>query len=255
LQPELGVLDYLVEQNLSDVSEELVSKMVQTSRLTDGAGLVDVVPVVGKKSDAHPENFLAKLSRGMIEGLANEEPISVAGKIARLIDGLENRRSYDLVLVDARAGLAELTAGPLLALGANSLLFGTSQPQTFQALNFLFAHLAFLRSEDVESPWRRLKMVHAKAASTSSAREQFKDKSWELFLKYIYEEVKGVDDGFSHDVGDRDAPHYPIVIPMDTAFTDWDPVSEPSKLLPLYYQRTYEELLKYVDDLIKESSK
>ena len=252
--PKLGVLDYFVESNRGPVDRTFVDEMVGTSTLTDGAGQVDVVPVVGTLSDKYPENFMAKLSRGMMEGLLPDgTSISVTAKLVNLLAALESRRSYDLILLDARAGMAELTAGPMLAAGANILLFGTSQSQTLQGLKFLFAHLSSLVGQDVESPWRALKLIHSKATH-QHAREQFKDSIWELFLNYIYEEVRDVDDGFSYDVNDPDAPHFPIAVPLDTAFSDWDPVKEPSRLLESYYSRTFGDLLQYVEDLLKDTS-
>jgi hypothetical protein len=57
-------------------------------------------------------------------------------------DRLVKRRAYDAVLIDARAGLTEIAAGALFALGASTMIFGVNQAQTFEDLRFLFAHLA-----------------------------------------------------------------------------------------------------------------
>jgi Mrp family chromosome partitioning ATPase len=252
-RPLLGALDYLVERNLRPLALEDLEAMVGTSALTAGAGLVDVVPVVGARSYEAPQNYLAKLSRAMIEGLSEgQQPISVTDKLRGMLSELEARRSYDLVLVDARAGLAELAAGPFLGLGANVLLFGTSQPQTMEGLRFLFAHLATLVEDGKPSPWEVLKMVHAKAQSAGS-HEQFNEELWELFAEFLYEELAGLE-GFNFDANAPEAPHNPIPIPLDPAFADWDPAEQPSKLVDAYYARTFETLLHFVDDVLRQES-
>lgn len=245
-RPRFGSLDYLVERNFGQVGD--LDAFVGTSALTAGAGLVDVVPVVGLDSLTAPENYLAKLSRAMLEGVGEDgTPTSLAEKLAGLLSELESRRTYDLVLVDARAGLAELAAGPLLGLGANVLLFGTAQTQTLEGLRFLFAHLASLIAPGTPSPWSVLKMVHAKAQQLAS-QEQFRDELSELFAEYLYEEQTSLTE-FNFGPNDPDAPHSPIVVPLDLAFADWDPTAEPSKLIATYYARTYGALLSYVDDV------
>lgn len=248
-RPLLGALDYLVERNLGGLTPVELDDCVGTSALTSGAGLVDVVPVVGSRSYAAPQNYLSKLSRAMIEAFAvGQAPLSVAEKVGAMLRELESRRFYDLVLVDARAGLAELAAGPLLSLGANVLLFGTAQPQTIEGLRFLFAHLSSLVGEGARSPWQAFKMVHAKAQLAES-HERFKDDLWELFSEYLYEEQDGLD-GFNFDVNAPDAPHNAIAIPFDLAFADWDPAERPAKLVEEYYARTFATLLQFIDDVL-----
>jgi hypothetical protein len=247
--PEFGALDHLVEQNVQRIDTGQLERFVGTSPLTAGGGLVEVCPVVGTRSRAAPQNYLSKLSRASIEALNHSgQSLSVANKMEVLLDQLESRRRYDVVLIDVRAGLAEIAAGPLLNLGASVLLFGTAQPQTIDSLRFLFAHLASLIPPQTPSPWQRLKMVHAKAQRVES-HKAFNDELWELFAEHLYEEIEGLE-GFNFDVEEPDAPHHPIVIPHDLAFADWDPTSEPTKLLREYYARTFEGLLAFVDDML-----
>jgi hypothetical protein len=248
-RPRFGVVDFLVESNFESNDSGLLDGMIDTSPLTSGAGLVDVVPVFGTRSKEAPGNYLAKLSLSMTEGPPDGDvPATVARKVSLMLEALEKRRAYDVVLVDARAGLAELAAGPLLALGATVLQFGTWHRHTLEGLTFLFSHLASLAADGQPSPWQQLKMVHAKAQH-SQGHEQFKDALWGLFSDYIYEELDGLE-GFNFDVNTPEAPHYPIPIPLDIAFADWDPVSEPAKLVEPYYSRTFGSLVDYVEDLL-----
>jgi cellulose biosynthesis protein BcsQ len=247
--PRFGVIDYLVERNFEVPDSAFVHDMVGNSTLTQGQGQVDVVPAVGTRTKEEPRNYLAKLSRAMLEAIDESgEPVSPAGKLREMLTQLEQRRRYDLVLLDVRSGLAELTAGPLLALDAEILLFGTAQLQTEQDLHYLFAALATLTGDEGAVRWRRLKMVHAKARE-AAAVAAFRDRLWNLFLEHLYEEDNDLE-AFSFDADIPDAPHYPIVIPLDSAFADWDPANEPTKLIAAYYERTFGELVAYVDDLL-----
>jgi cellulose biosynthesis protein BcsQ len=246
--PAYGVIDYLVERNFGPVDRAFVQEMVGTSALTQGQGLVDVAPAVGTRSLEHPQNYLAKLSRAMIEAVSEEgNSISLAGKLAGMLRDLEAIRRYDLVLLDVRAGLAELTAGPLLYFGAEVLIFATAQEQSVQDLSFLFAHLGILAVAGNRLS-ERLKMVHAKASSSERA-EQFRDQLWELFAEHLYEEAEGLEE-FNFDADDPAAPHYPLTIPLDTAFADWDPVRSPDKLVESFYARTFAALNAYIEDLL-----
>ena len=246
--PPFGAVDFLVERNFGEVDRAIVEDMVGTSALTRGQGLVSVVPAVGSRTFEAPGNYLAKLSRAMIEAVSGEgEPLSLAGKLRTMLNALEAVHRYDLVLLDVRAGLAELTAGPLLALDSEVLIFGTDQRQTLQDLRFLLAHLASLTGDSAPAEWDRLKMVHAKA-TTQARIAGFRDEVWDLFATHLYVEAVGLDE-FNFDAEATEAPHYPIVIPLDTAFADWDPVASPDKLAETYYARTFGDLLAYIEDL------
>jgi Mrp family chromosome partitioning ATPase len=247
--PSFGVIDYLVERNFGTVDHAIVDDMIGTSALTQGQGLVSVVPAVGSRTLGAPGNYLAKLARAMIEAVDDDNgPLSLAGKLLEMLTALEAQRHYDLVLIDARAGLAEVTAGPLLALDAEILIFATDQVQTLQDLEFLFAHLASLTGAVRPAHWDRLKMVHAKAAQAVRIND-FRDALWNLFSTHLYVETLELEE-FNFDADAPEAPHYPLVIPLDTAFADWDPVSNPDKLVESYYARTFEKLIAYVGDLI-----
>lgn len=246
--PGFGVIDYLLERNFGSVDRTILSDMVGTSALTQGHGLVNVVPAIGTRTLASPGNYLAKLSRAVIEALDEGAPIPLAGKLREMLAELEAQRQYDLVLIDVRAGLAEIAAGPILTLDAEVLIFGTAQRQTLQDLSFLLAHLASLSRDARLSPWSRLKMVHAKAAQAAEAGT-FRDELWTLFSDHVYVESMGLEE-FNFDVNAPEAPHYPILIPLDIAFADWDPVGRPDRLLDTYYSRTFGELVDYVEDLL-----
>ena len=91
-------------------------------------------------------------------------------------------------------------------------------------------------------------MVHAKA-SKSARIAPFRNELWELFTSYLYVEALELD-AFNYDEHDDSAPHYPLVIPLETAFADWDPVRDPDQLGEDFYRPTFGKLLMYVDDVL-----
>ena len=251
--PTFGVTDYLTERNLGKVDPALVGELVGTSALTRGQGLVHVVPAVGKAGRRSPANYLAKVSRAMQEAVEEDSgPLSLADKVREMLEQVESLRSYDLVLLDVRAGLAELAAGPLLALQAETLIFATNQRQTFEDLEYLLAYLssitACMPSDAEGSPWRRLKMVHAKAATAASVAP-FSDKLWGLFYRYLYEQSEELE-AFNFGPEDEDAPHWPLRVPLNPAFADFDPVHDRNKLVEEFYTETFKQLIRYVELLL-----
>jgi cellulose biosynthesis protein BcsQ len=250
-RPELGVLDYLVENGLNGIDDSELPRFVGTSRLTTGAGLVAVAPVVGTIGLAAPHNYLAKLSRALVEDLRPDQPpATLREQIKEMVDRLANHRPYDVVLIDARAGLSEIAAGPILGLGAHVLLFGTAQPQTTEGLTYLLAHLSSLVQPGEEPTWQtRLRMVHAKASMSDTEHERFRDQLWDLFLEYLYEEADDLE-GFSFDVNDPDAPHFPWSIPFDQRFVDWDPLNKPTELTRSFYEATFRPFIDNVEKLL-----
>ena len=245
--PAFGTLDYLVETGLQDVDDRDLDEFVGTSALTDGAGLVHVIPVVGTKTKEAPANYMAKLSRAMIEAVKLDRTIAVRDRLRAMVDRFAARRAYDLVLVDARAGMSELTAGPLLALGASTVfLFATAQQQSIESYRLLFAHLATL-VPGPPSPWHAFQMVHAKATLDDNTHQWLTDELVDLFAEYLYEEAEGTE-AFNFQPGDPAAPHTPVPILFDTKFVSWDPVKTPTQLSQNAYNATFGSLLAKIED-------
>lgn len=221
-RPRFGVLDYLVDNALDPIPTERLHEYVATSRLSDyknAGGRVDLAPATGESSLENPQNVLAKLARGLVEvPRANEQPLSLSGKIKEMVGRLASNSDYDLILVDARAGLAELTAGPLLGLGGISLLFGTDHPHTFEGYSYLMAHLASLPSTNADDDWRgRIRFVHAQAEESIDALQSFEDKTYDLLAATFYEEDLN-DDVFNFSLDDPLAPHKAWHIFADSRF-------------------------------------
>lgn len=256
-QPKLGALDFLVESGLGEIQDEAMGDFVGTSTLTAGAGLVNVIPVVGSMTLDLPLHFLPKLARAMVEDISSEGDVRPLNeKINMMVSRFTNRQAYDLVLIDVRAGMAELAAGPLLCLGAKVLLFGTAQNQTIEGYRFLFSHLSTLWTRTAgPSPWRNFQMIHAKASLSDDIHQKFKDDLWDLFTNYLYDELEpDALEGFNFDVDDPVAPHNPIPVLHDSNLVDWDPIKEPTALTRSSHQSTFGPLIAMIEDTISLSS-
>jgi hypothetical protein len=150
--------------------------------------------------------------------------------------------TYDAVLVDARAGLSELTAGPLLGLGGAVALFGTDQPHTFEGYRYLMAHLATLPVPDPKNDWReRIHFVHGMSGASLKKRQAFDDRLYELLSETFYEEDEE-DSGegvFNFSLDAKNAPHKAWRIFFDQQFIDLNPIANRSLLEHDVYAATF----------------
>jgi Mrp family chromosome partitioning ATPase len=261
--PRFGTVDYLVENGLGGVPDGYLPEFVGTSPLTTpGGGRVDILPALGRQAIEHPFNTLPKLSRAMIEDIGSDGvSIPVASQIADMIRRFTRRESYDVVLIDSRAGLSELAAPAILGLGANVLLFGTAQRQTIHGYAAQFAALKLLAERDRaagrRAEWRLLfKAVYAKAGLDELAGARYRDELYELFADNLYDadEIEQDNpDAVSFGIDDENAPHWPLIIPFNQNFVDFDPVRAPSQLNAAFYEQAFRPFLNGIDSIIASS--
>ena len=261
--PQYGVIDFLVENGVGGVKDERLHTFLGTSHLTgpDG-GRVDVIPAIGRRSAASPENILAKLSRAMIEDVGDNGSVSVGQQVSSMIDRFAALASYDAVLIDSRAGLAELAAPAVIGLGATVLLFGTAQTQTIEGYRALFSGLKLLAQRDRmqgrSAEWRTaLRPVYAKASMNGEAERRFRDELYELYSEFIYDAERDTSeedmvelDALRFTRDDEKAPHWPLVIPFNQAFIEFDPARAPGQLTAAFYEQSFRPLLDAVDNIL-----
>lgn len=259
--PDYGVVDFLVEDGIGGVSNDLLRRFVGTSQLTSSSGgVVDVMPAIGRKSEASPENILAKLSRAMIEDVTETGTVSVGQQVSSMINRIVALGSYDAVLIDSRAGLAELAAPAVIGLGATVLLFGTAQTQTIEGYRALFAGLQLLAQRDMaqgrSAEWRlALRPVYAKASLNAETADQFHDDIYELYSEYLYDAE--LEDEAGAQVAslrftqqDSSAPHAPLMIPFNPAFVDFEPSRQPTQLTTAFYEQSFRPFLNAIDRIL-----
>jgi hypothetical protein len=224
--PKYGVVDWFAALAAGGDADEMVADMTGPSPFTSSRSIVDVVPASGKV----PGAYLSKLARAYTPGSTAKEyaGLSFIDKSNLLITKLCERQSYDVVLIDARAGLHETSGGIILGLGARVLLFGVDTTQTFDDFALMFDALrnAFdpeLKGEDLRNAF---KMVHGKAPRDDKDLQRFRERSWDVWINYLYDEVDPSSEVskkiFTFDLGDEDAPHYPLEITGDESYSRFD---------------------------------
>jgi hypothetical protein len=134
-------------------------------------------------------------------------------------------------------------------------LFGVDTPQTFESYDYLLAHLS--RYSIVHEPdadlRRRLRMVHAKAARGAAAAAEFREKAYDLFAAYVYEEMDDdIDslDVLNFDIEDETAPHFPWLIPYNHEFAEFDPHRRPDQLQEDFFNISFGPFVDRVSALI-----
>jgi cellulose biosynthesis protein BcsQ len=257
--PDFGVVDFLVENGLEEISDGLLTSFVGTSGLTlAGGGRVDVLPALGKRSTLSPANVLSKLSRAMIEDVTDQGSISVGEQISSMIGRISQASTYDVVLIDSRAGLSELAAPAVIGLGATVLLFGTAQRQTVEGYRSLFSALQLLAQRDRvlgrDAEWRMsLRPVYAKSSMDPDIGRRFQDEFYELYSAHLYdaeETAEMTDEPLRFARNDRTAPHWPMTIAFNQSFLDFDPARTPSQLNLSFYEQTFRPFLDELDVII-----
>ncbi len=265
--PQFGIIDALVERALAPLDPAFLADLVSASTLTN-RGRIDVVPAFGARSLANPADILAKIGRAYGEVIHEDGSIeTMLDQISAIIQAVEESNRYDLVLVDARAGLHETAAAALLGLGAEILCFGIDEPQTFHGYRALFSHMnRYAKSKAAENDWfARISLVQAKAPLDAALRSDFARRCQQM----LSESDRASDgngrnevplpDGFSdvawdETVSDAElgltditAAVEVLAVTYDNTFANFAPLRVRDQISEAAYMLTYGALLKYID--------
>ena len=271
--PKFGLLDYLVESSLQTLDAGFYTELIAPSWLAEGRGIVSVIPAMGSVSLQHPENILSKIARAYLND-KNDDSAGVTKKIRLLLDHIDESREYDVVLLDARAGLHETTGSALLGLGGRILLFGTDQKQTETGFNILFENLAIVE----KSGWQdRLVVVHSKATTNAVLRNNFIHKVQESFSKVFlskssvnntkvdsaalnaldgvfevqWEDSRSTNELQTEDIlADENRPVEVAAILESEGYRDFDPFSNPDRLTNVVYNNIYSDFIAKAKNLL-----
>ncbi|MGO4167881.1 KGGVGR-motif variant AAA ATPase [Novosphingobium sp. YAF33] len=249
-RPLYGALDFYVERGASSFDGLEFHELMEPSPVLTAGAPVFVVPAFGLRSNSHPQNVMAKLSLAYTEEIdANGTAWTFLDRTKKLIRGLCEARDFDIVLVDARAGLHETLAASLIGLGAEILMFGTFQSQTFEGYLPLLSQLSSNSAD--RSTWsKRLRMIHSKADVTDGKEIQgFRDSAHSLFRATIYDQPAQTLEDFEeanpnwYNADDPDGPHYPWIIANSAQHRLFDPIIRPAQVEPAVYNEAFGELL------------
>lgn len=273
ITPKFGMIDALVERALGPLDSAFLADLVGASTLTD-RGRIDVIPAFGARSLENPAEILAKIARAYGEVVHEDGSFdSILDQISDIIKAVENTNQYDIVLIDARAGLHETAAAALLGLGAEVLCFGIDEPQTFDGYRALFSHVdRYTGSSEVEQDWlSRVTLVQAKAPPDTEMREEFAERCRrmlsgvdlsansnpvaEVKLPEGFREVDWDESVTDFDLGLTEAASGANVIAImyDANFAGFAPLAKRDQISEAIYRATYGDLLEYVAQGVEKS--
>lgn len=270
--PEFGLIDALVEGGLAPLDEAFLADLIGPSDLTDHRGRIEVIPAFGRRSLANPGDILSKIARAYAENVKTDGTVeSVLDQISDLVNRYADPQRYDVILIDARAGLHETTATAILGLGAEVFLFGLDEPQTFHGYAALLSHLARFAgfSSNASPEWLdRLSMIQGKAPLDASARELFADRCKQLFISCGLEKSAHLLGGEPRPAAEpfRDVPwddelsdeevlpvemsvfRQPVAVLNDDLFRQFDPKRRRDLLSETVYRAAYGKFLERLNE-------
>lgn len=269
--PKFGIVDALVENGISGLDDEFMQDVIGSSTLAGNLGRIDVLPAFGASSIANPADVLGKLARAYTEDVGPDgSSLSILDQVRDIVGMLSQPSRYDVVLIDARAGLHETSASAILGLGADLFFFGLNEEQTFQGYRALFAHLSRLNLKTMESSWLdQVTMVQARASGSLEDQELFADRCKVLFeesgLMHLptspdnislpaepFRNVPWNDDLVEDDfnIESEGEPRIPLVILDDERFKHYSPAFRSDLMLPRIYLSTFGPLLERIDETV-----
>ena len=226
-QPAFGITDWLVEDlvNNGEAVSDALSGLCTLSSASSGE--IRVVPAHGRK----PGEYLSKLGRIWMPKFVQGGGRQIwSERLERLVRELEQRHKPDIVLIDARAGIDEVSSACVTDLGAWRIyLFALDSQQTWSGYRLLFQHW---QQHGVTRRIRdSLQVVGAmiptwRDGAQKEAANTLREHAYNAFLETIYDEVPAPGeepgstdhDSFSFDLKDPDAPHNPYCIPWTQDF-------------------------------------
>ena len=229
--PKYGVVDWFVEDAAGQADDRLVGDMLMRSAL-GGDGWVKVVPAHG----CNFENYLSKLNRCYLATSLDE---SWAERMNRMVGQVEEIEKPDIVFIDSRAGLQDIAASAVTSLGAHTLLFAVDSRQTWEGYRLLFSYWHRKMQEDMELydsltrnlfPFMKVVAGLVPETEVEGYLTSFREHSYNLFSDNLYQETTDEPDVFNFDVGDEDAPHYPLLVNWTRRLQEFDPLQSPDFL-------------------------
>jgi hypothetical protein len=231
-QPMYGITDWLIE-DLVDNADVVFESMVATSNLSHD-GEIHVAPAHG----ADHGEYIAKLGRVWMPKLqADGTREAWSSRLDRLLQNLEKRIKPDVVLIDSRSGIDEISSACITELGANLiLLFSLEGEQTWNGYRMLFEQ--WRRAGVAQLIRERLQVVGAIVPELDRVGylAGLREHSYEVFVDTLYDEIApskigevgpradgtwkvgGLSEGWNFDEADETAPHHPWAVNWHRSF-------------------------------------
>lgn len=215
-RPSYGITDWLVE-DLVDNGDAVFEDLIATSTLTR-EGEIYVVPAHGRKAG----EYIAKLGRVWMPKITPTGREGWSQRLGRLIDGLEAKIKPDVILIDSRSGIDDVSSSCVTDLGASLvLLFAVDGEQTWSGYELLFDY--WKRAGVSEAIREQLQLVGAMIPEVG-AKDYFdslRESGCDLFTDGLYDAVPSgqtLNNYWNFDNTDETAPHYPWAIRWNRGF-------------------------------------
>ena len=201
-RPEFGVTDWFVE-DLVGQEGAVMEKMTATPAWArDLEGGVRIAPAHGRR----PREYLAKLGRVYMSSRGKDW----GSRLEKMLSGLEDACSPNLVLIESRNGLHDIAAAAIAAIDADVLMFATDSDSSWENYSILFRHWREYLFRNPPDGYKeaanrlreRLHIVSAMTPSGDSYLNGFRKRSRRPFADSLYD----------------DAPHDPLVVYWDRGF-------------------------------------
>ena len=222
--PAFGLADWFIWCGVGAVPD-LSSLVVNSPVSEEMDGQIRVVCAKGRND----QEYVSKLVRIYSDTPSQDGSSSFSDKLTKLLSQLEAQETPDVVLLDCRGGLHEISAIAISRLADLTLLFCQNSSQSWEGYEALFAHWR-KRVHVGRDIRKRLKMVYAMFPESRQSEQllNFRQKAWDVFRENLYDEVAGSDekgglDLFNFSEDDPDAPHYPLLIRWSSRLLEYDP--------------------------------
>ena len=248
-KPKFGVVDWILESNFSDDTDQLIDDMVGFSPLSANTnGSILVFPAMG----GDRSSYMDKLSRIYSEtknATFNDKLIHLCEKIAEV-------HAPDIILIDSRSGLHDIAALSIVGLSDMTLLFGIDSEQSWQGYETLFDFWKS-RPEVARHVREKLKIVQSLLPETDQVNKSrlFRQKAFDIFSKYLYDNIDPVIDvadelieSYSFEENDDVAPHNPIRIMWNNRFQEFSPLLLAEEIVTeQYLDMCFGELIEWIN--------
>lgn len=187
VEPDLGVVDFLLEEQVERESPLALSRFYLASPYVASGGNVRVL--TAGRLDA---NYIEKLGRVDVQGLVQPDK-SVRNLLRRLIERVRDELHPEVILLDVRAGLHDLGGISLSGLSHLELIFAVHNDQTWAGLPLVLQHLGRLRAD-----W--VKIIHSMVPPSSRGGDEihadFVARAYDLCSEnyYLAGEIPGPED-------------------------------------------------------------
>lgn len=224
-----GVADYLLDAALDEnlAIDAYFRRYQESSRgegSITGAGEIRVFPAGKLDSD-----YLAILARlDLADAGADEHPIR------RLLRSVRTELRPDWILLDCRAGISEISGIALSGLAHLAVVCATASEQSWDGVELVVKQLGEERLlRGLGQSDCILVQTMVPETDQGAATGSFLDRAEELFRGHYYldDEHKDSESWSVDDMGNRDAPHQPVVIRYSAQLAFYRALTEVAGLL------------------------